>query len=254
MRLEVLPSPRAAARRAAEKVASVLRRRGTRRLVLASGRTMVPVYEELVRLHRSGRAPFRRAETFNLDELAVAPGDPRSFRSFMERHLFSQVDLAVSHVHFLRGDAPDPPKESRRYEKELARRLPDLVLVGIGTNGHVAYVEPGETLVPETARVRLSVSTRRGLAAGGMRPVPREALTMGIESILAAREILLVATGKAKARIVAAALRGPVTPRCPASFLSLHPGLSVILDRAAFGRGGRFATRRPRVSKPGPSS
>src|SRR5205823_2533688 len=92
------------------------------------------------------------------------------------------------------------PKESRRYEKELARRLPDLVLVGIGTNGHVAYVEPGETLVPETARVRLSVSTRRGLAAGGMRPVPREALTMGIESILAAREILLVATGKATPR------------------------------------------------------
>jgi glucosamine-6-phosphate deaminase len=232
LRLEVSASARAAARRAAERIALVLRRPGRPRLVLASGRTMIAVYQELVRLHRRGRAPFRRAETFNVDELRLAAGDPRSFRSFMDRRLFSRVGLPPERIHFLRGDAPDPEAECRRYEKELARAgPPDLALAGIGVNGHVAYLEPGRFLPPRTSRVRLSASTRRRLASQGMRPVPREALTMGIESLLAAREILLVATGREKAQAVAAALQGPVTPRCPASFLTLHPAVTVILDR-----------------------
>ena len=108
-----------------------------------------------------------------------------------------------------------------------------MTLVGIGANGHVAYLEPGSSLAPATARVRLSLSTRRDLAAQGLRPAPREALTMGIESILSARRIVLVATGRAKAAAVSRALKGRVTPSCPASFLSLHPALTVILDRAA---------------------
>ena len=195
---------------------------------------MVPVYAELAALHRRGLAPFRRAETFNLDELKVPAADPRSFRSFMEWHLFSKVDLPPKEIHFLAGDVRNLEAECRRFERELARGGPaDLALAGIGRNGHVAYVEPGSALPPRTSAVRLSSSTRRGLQAQGMRPVPREALTMGIETILDAREILLVATGKVKARVVAAALEGPVTPRCPASFLSLHPSLTVVLDRAA---------------------
>jgi glucosamine-6-phosphate deaminase len=234
LKVHVLPTPRAAARRAAQEIARALRRRGGARLVLASGQTMVPVYEELAALNRRGRAPFHRAETFNLDELLLPAADPRSFRSFMERHLFSKVDLPPARIHFLAGDARDPEAECRRFERELARGGPaDLALAGIGRNGHVAYIEPGAALPPRTSPVRLSFSTRRGLGAQGVRPVPREALTMGIETILEAREILLVATGKEKARVVAAALTGPVTPRCPASFLSLHPSLTVVLDRAA---------------------
>jgi glucosamine-6-phosphate deaminase len=233
LRLEVLPSPRAAARRAAEEIAGILRGKGRPRLVLASGKTMVAVYAELARLHRMGRAPFRRAETFNLDELLLPPEDRSSFRAFMERHLFSRVALPAGKIHSLRGDAADLDAECRRYERDLARAGVDVALVGIGVNGHVAYLEPGRSLVPRTALVRLSASTRRGLAADGIRPVPRRALTMGIETILSARRVLLVATGREKAKAVAAALRGPVTPRCPASFLSLHPALTVILDREA---------------------
>ncbi|HLN59195.1 MAG TPA: glucosamine-6-phosphate deaminase [Thermoanaerobaculia bacterium] len=233
MRLEVLAGPRAVARRAAEEIAGVLRRQGRRRIVLASGKTMVAVYAELVRLHRLGRAPFRRAETFNLDELLLSPDDPRSFRVFMERHLFSRVGLPAGHIHFLRGDAADLEAECRRYERELARARPDITLVGIGDNGHVAYLEPGRSLAPVTARVRLSPSTRRGLAAKGLRPPPREALTMGIETILSARRIMLAATGPGKAAAIGRALEGRVTPSCPASFLTLHSSLTVILDRAA---------------------
>jgi glucosamine-6-phosphate deaminase len=233
LRLEVLKDPRAVARRAAEEIARVLRRKGRRRLVLASGKTMVPVYAELVRLHRRGRAPFRGAETFNLDELLLPPEHPRSFRAFMERHLFSRVGLPAENVQFLRGDAADLEAECRRYERQLARARPDIALVGIGANGHLAYLEPGGSLAPVTACVRLSPPTRRDLAAQGIRPPPREALTMGIETILSAREIVLVATGRRKAAAVARALKGRITPSCPASFLTLHVSLSVFLDSAA---------------------
>jgi len=195
---------------------------------------MVPVYRELARLNRSGRAPFSRCSTWNLDELAVSPEDPRSFRTFMERHLFGQVDLAPGRIHFLRGDARDRPRECRRFERELARAgRPDLALVGIGVNGHVAYLEPSRALPPRTSPVRLSASTRRRLAEDGLDPVPREALTMGIETILEAREIVLVAVGEEKAKPLAAAFTGPITPRLPASFLSLNSGLTVYADADA---------------------
>ena len=222
------------ARRAAGRLASVLRGRREPVLVLASGRTMVPVYRELVRLSAAGRAPFDRARTFNLDELRIRPDDPRSFRRFMDRHLFSRVDLALDRIHFLRGGAPDADRECRRFERELSRRgPPDLALVGIGANGHVAYLEPGRSLPPRSSLVRLSPTTRRALRRDGHRPVPREALTMGIETILEAREIVLVATGRDKAKAVAGALSGALTAECPASFLTLHPKLTVLLDPAA---------------------
>jgi glucosamine-6-phosphate deaminase len=203
------------------------------------GRTAEPVYRDLVRLHAAGRAPFRRTTTFNLDELPVAPDDPRSFRAFMERHLFSKVDLDRRRIRFLRGDAADPLRECARYERKLRRDgPPDVAFVGIGVNGHVAYLEPARSLPPTTSRVRLSESTRRRLAAEGVRPAPREALTVGIETVLSSRAIVMVAMGRRKAAAVAAALEGPVTPRCPASFLSLHPNLTVFLDSAAAARLG----------------
>jgi glucosamine-6-phosphate deaminase len=233
----IVAGRREVARRAASRIAAVLRRRGDRVLVLASGKTMVPVYRELAKLAAEGRASFRRATTFNLDELAVPADDPRSFRTFMDRRLFSRVGLPGERVHFLRGDAPDAARECRRYESELARFGPaDLALLGIGENGHVAYLEPGSSLPPRTSEVTLSASTRRALSADGVRPAPAGALTMGIETILDAKELLLVATGRDKAGAVAGALSGPITPRCPASFLTLHPRLTVMLDRAAASR------------------
>lgn len=246
-RVRVFETASLASVQAARVLAATLRVRRNPVLVLASGRTMVLVYRSLVRLHRKGRAPFRHARTFNLDELAVPAADPRSFRTFMERRLFRLVDLDPSRIHSLRGNARDAEAECRRYEGELARYgPPDLALVGIGANGHVAYLEPGLFLPPRAAPVRLSVETRRGLARDGVRPVPRRALTMGLESILAASGILLVATGRAKAAAIARALDGPVTPACPASYLSLHPALTVLLDREA---AGRRAVRRKRRAR-----
>lgn len=233
-RVRVFETSSEAPRRAAGLLAAALRGRVEPVLVLASGKTTVPIYRALVRLHRLGRAPFDTTRTFNLDELVVPAGDPRSFRSFMDRHLFRRVDLETSRIHFLRGGARDRKSECARYEAELAKfGAPDVALVGIGSNGHVAYLEPGPWLPPRTAPVLLSPQTRRSLAADGMKPAPRRALTMGIESILSARSIVLVATGRSKAEAVACALEGPVSPACPASFLSLHSDLTVLLDRAS---------------------
>jgi glucosamine-6-phosphate deaminase len=234
-RISILENGDAVAREAARRVAAVLRRRGERRLLLASGKTMVPVYRELIRLHRDGLAPFRRARVFALDELAVPPEDPRSFRAFFERHLISRVALPADRLETLRGNAADPNTECRRYERRLRRGRPDLALLGIGVNGHVAYLEPGRAIPPVTSPVRLSATTRRELAADGVSPAPRTALTVGIETILRSREILLVVSGRRKALAIAAALAGPITPRRPASFLLLHPRLTVLLDRAAAG-------------------
>ena len=246
MKVTVYDTPGALARAAAERLAAALRRRGGTVLLLPVGKTAVPVYRELVRLHRARRAPFRRATTFNLDELPVPAGDERSFRSFMERHLFSRVDLPPDRVRFLRGDAPDRERECARYERALAREGPaDVAFVGIGVNGHVAYLEPGRALPPRTSVVRLTESTRRGLAADGIRPAPRIALTVGIETILSSRSIVLVASGSNKAAAVASALEGPVTARMPASFLSLHPRLTVLLDRGAASRLARARRRSP---------
>jgi glucosamine-6-phosphate deaminase len=234
VRLDIFATAAATAHAAAGRLAVVLRRRNAQLLLLPVGKTAVPVYRELVRLHAAGRAPFRRATTFNVDELRVSPGDPRSFRSFMEEHLFQKVDLDRRRIRFLRGDAPDPDRECARYERELRREGPaDVAFVGIGVNGHVAYLEPARSLPPRTSLVRLSESTRRGLAADGVLPPPREALTVGIETILSSKVILMIATGRKKAAPVAAALEGPVTSRYPASFLSLHPRLEVFLDRGA---------------------
>jgi len=234
VKIEIFPTPGALARAVAERLAKALSKRGGAVLLLPVGKTAVPVYRELARIRSAGRASFRHATTFNLDELRVAPDDPRSFRSFMDRRLFSKVDVPGDRIRFLRGNAPDPERECSHYERDLAREGPaDVAFVGVGVNGHVAYLEPGSALPPRTSLVRLSASTRHGLAADGVRPVPREALTVGIETILSSRTILLVASGRRKARAVAASLEGPVTPRCPASFLSLHSSLEVFLDRGA---------------------
>jgi glucosamine-6-phosphate deaminase len=222
-----------AARRAADAIAEVLRQPGRPKLVLSTGKTMVPIYRDLVRLHRRRRAPFARALAFQVDELIGAPGR-KSFRFFLERHLLDKVRLSRRRRRFLHAGAPDADAEGARYERELRREGgADLLILGLGANGHIAYLEPGRSLAPHTSRVALSATTRRGLAADGLKPPPRYALTMGIETILSAKRVLLVAYGKSKAQAVAKALSGRVTSRCPASYLTLHPRLTIILDRDA---------------------
>ena len=239
--VRVFPTPEGLARALAREVARALSANPRLVLGLPSGRTPIPLYDELARLHARGRADFRHATTFNLDEfLGLAPGDPGSYRAFMRHHLFDRVNLQAKHIHLLNGAAPDPIAECARYERAIARAGGiDLQILGLGLNGHIGFNEPGRALAATTHRVRLTTASRRANAAlFGNRAgaVPTAALSMGMATILRARRIVLLSTGVSKARCVERMLRGPLTTRLPASFLQLHPNTEVWLDRAAASR------------------
>jgi glucosamine-6-phosphate deaminase len=241
MRLRVFRSADAVARVFARDVARRIRRNPSLVLGLATGRTPVPLYAELVRLHRASRVDFAQVRTFNLDEfLGLPTRDPHSYRSFMRRHLFAHVNLPRRNIQFLNGSTRDVDRECVRYERAIRRAGGlDLQILGLGANGHIGFNEPGDALNAHTHRTRLRVATRRANAPlfdGRLNAVPREALSMGMATILYSRRIVLLATGAEKARCVERMLRGPVTPRLPASFLQLHRGAEVWLDRAAASR------------------
>lgn len=235
----------------ARELAAALARKRALVLALPTGRTPIPLYEALGDLCRRGDADFTRARTFNLDELiGVAPSHPSSYRAFMDRHLFSKIDIPRRRTQVLNGLARDSRRECARFERAIGRAGGiDILILGLGRNGHIGFNEPGTALAASTHRVPLTPATRRANAVwfgGQLRRVPREALTMGIGTILRARRIVLLAFGRPKAAVVRRMLEGPVTPRLPASFLQLHPDVEIVLDRAAasrLSRGG--ATRRP---------
>jgi len=240
MRIRIFSTPRAVARALARDVARAAARKPAIVIGLPTGRTPIPLYHELVRLSR-GSLDLSRARTFNLDEfLGVSAGDPRSYHAFMRAHLFAHLNLPRGHTHVLNGTAHHVARECARYERAIARAGGiDLQILGLGANGHVGFNEPARALVAGTHRARLGAATRRAnawLFGGRVSAVPREALSMGMATILRARRIVLIATGAAKAGRVARMVEGPVTPRLPASFLQLHPNAEVWLDRAAAAR------------------
>lgn len=227
-----------AARALASRVVAAIAQKPELVLALPTGRTPLPLYRELVRLHQERQVSFAKVHTFNLDEFrGLAPDDPGSFRAYMERHFFSKVDVQPERIHFLSGQAEDAGEECERYEGELAQVGGiDLAILGIGSNGHIAFNEPAEKLLPRTHLTKLSRETREanaGLFGGDAVRVPLEAYTMGMETILGAREVALMATGAKKAEILARALEAEITERVPASLLQRHPCLSVYADEAA---------------------
>lgn len=241
MTIRRFATPASASRALALSVARTLRQQPRLTLGLPTGRTPILFYRELAALYAGEQVDFSEATTFNLDEfLGVAAGDPGSYRTFMERHLFSRVNIHPRRVHFLNGAAADPVEECRRYERQLAKAGGlDLLILGLGTNGHIGFNEPGGSLVSATHRTRLTPATRASNAAlfgNRAAAVPREALSMGMGTILHARRIVLLATGQSKAAAVRRLVRGPITPQVPASFLQLHRCVEVWVDRAAGAR------------------
>jgi glucosamine-6-phosphate deaminase len=239
--VRVYRTPGEAARTAASIVADQLNRQPASVLGLPTGRTSLAIYDELARLHAEGSVDFSRAQTFNVDEfVGLTSKDRRSFCAFMEKHLFRRINLPKSHIHFLNGHATDLEAECDTFERQIADAGGlDLLLLGIGTNGHIGFNEPGTALHVRSHLATLTLETRRAnadLFGGRLTSVPREALTMGVGTMLDARAIVLVATGKTKARAVQSMFTQRVTTARPASLLQLHKNVEVILDLAAAGK------------------
>lgn len=238
MNLRVFRTAEEAAHAAAAAVAAQLLRKPASVLGLPTGRTSLAVYDELARLHDLGGADFSQAHTFNLDEFAGLPSnDKRSYCAFMETHLFGRINLPSGHIHFLNGGARDYEAECERFEREIAALGGmDLLLLGIGANAHIGFNEPARMLRARSHKTRLAIVTRRANASlfgGRLDRVPREALTMGVGTMLDARAIVLIATGREKARAIGSMFDGRIATERPASILQLHPNVEVILDLPA---------------------
>jgi glucosamine-6-phosphate deaminase len=239
-------------RRIARRIAELIRARaaaGQRAVLgLATGSTPIGIYRELIRMHRDEGLSFANVVSFNLDE--YYPMDPESIHSyhrFMGENLFSRLDIPPGNVHLLGGNLPREQVEAecRRYEEAIrAAGGIDLQLLGIGRTGHIGFNEPGSGAESRTRLVTLDLVTRQDAAADffGEENVPREALTMGVATILEAREILILATGEHKAAIVRRAVEGEVDHEIAATFLQRHPDTTFYLDRAAAASLTRVAT------------
>lgn len=218
-------------------IASLLQTKPRATLGLATGSSPVGIYRHLTAMYRRDLISFAQVSTVNLDEYVGLSSDhPESYRSFMNKHLFDEVDIPLANTRVPNGNAPDLQAECAAYDRLIDDRGPvDLQLLGIGHNGHIGFNEPAESLIGGTHVVELDEQTRTANARffDSIDDVPRQAITMGVASIMKARQILLIARGGDKADIIRRAFTGPITTACPASLLQCHPHVVVLLDRKA---------------------
>lgn len=237
MRVVILESPAAVSSRAADIICQIIQTNPKSVLGLATGGTPLGTYRELIERYRATQINFSKLTTFNLDEyVGLARLHPQSYWRFMCQNLFEPGDFDIDSCHIPDGSAKDLLEACWNYEEKIANAGGiDLQLLGIGTDGHIAFNEPGSSLASRTRVKALTEQTRRDNARffESIDEVPKLALTMGVGTILAARRILLLATGDNKAIAVRALIEGPVTASVPASALQLHPRVTVLLDREA---------------------
>ena len=222
----------------AERVARAIGEKPDLVLGLPAGRTPILLYRRLVAESQTRGLDWSRVRTFNIDEfITSANGGMLPFQRFMHEHLLGHVKVAAGHADFPNGNARDLSAECDRYERAIAAAGGlDLLLLGIGTNGHIGFNEPGASFLARTHRARLEPDSRAAnayLFGDRADDVPEEALTMGLATMIGARAIVLVATGQSKAGAVATTVDQPITTALPASFLQLHPRVAVMVDQAA---------------------
>ena len=209
-------------------------------LGLATGSTPVGLYKQLIEWYRNGDLDFSGVRTVNLDEYkGISRENDQSYYYFMHQNLFDHVNIPAGNTHLPDGMEPDSEKECRRYE-ELIQSMGsvDLQLLGIGHNGHIGFNEPADAFDKLVHCVNLTQSTieanKRFFASA--EEVPRQAYTMGIQTIMRSKKILIIANGEGKADIVRDAFFGPITPMVPASVLQLHNDVTLVADEAALSK------------------
>lgn len=238
MNIVVLPSTEAIARAGADLYTELLSAKPDVVLGLATGSSPLPVYKELIRRYEEGEVSFKDAQAFLLDEYVGLPADhPEGYRNFIQREFASQVDFAEGAVHGPDGNDPNPKQAAKEYEASIvASGGIDLQIMGIGTDGHIAFNEPGGSLTSTTHTQVLTEQTRRDNARffnDDIDLVPHYCLTQGLGTISRAKKIVLVAEGEQKADAIAAMVEGNVSAMCPASVLQFHNDATILIDEAA---------------------
>ncbi|WP_312642894.1 glucosamine-6-phosphate deaminase [Hydrogenoanaerobacterium sp.] len=224
-------------RKAANVVSATVILRPNCVLGLATGSTPVGMYKQLIAWYEKGDLDFKAVKSINLDEyVGLDAYNDQGYRYFMNENLFNHVNIDKSNTSVPNGMAADVEQECRRYDKHIADLGGvDLQVLGIGNNGHIGFNEPDEAFEQQTHLVDLAQKTidANSRFFASIDDVPKQAITMGIKSIMQAKAIILLASGEGKADIMETALFGPITPKVPASILQLHPNLTVVADEAA---------------------
>ncbi len=205
-------------------------------LGLATGATPIPTYKNIIKTYENGEVSFKDVKTYNLDEYCNLPKDDKnSYYTFMHEQLFNGLDIKEENVHFLNGNVDDVDKECKRYDDEITNAGGiDVQLLGIGNNAHIGFNEPADKFTDGSFKVKLTDSTinaNKIYFDEGM--MPHYALTMGINQIMKADKIILIATGPKKAQAVKNFIEGDVTPEVPASVLQNHKDVVIFLDEDA---------------------
>ncbi len=241
MEIVIEQNEQAASVAAARVIARLVREKPDCVLGLATGSTPLPLYRELIRMHREEGLDFSAVTTFNLDEYVGLERDhAQSYHSFMWQNLFSQINIDPDKVHILDGMTDNVPATCAAYEQAIldAGGI-DLQLLGIGSDGHIGFNEPTSSFA---SRTRIKTLTRETVADnarffdGDESKVPRHCITMGIGTIMAAKRVILLAFGAGKAEAIAAMVEGPVAAMVPASILQHHSNAKVFIDEAAAGK------------------
>jgi len=222
---------------AARLVADQITRKKNTVLGLATGQTPVGMYQELIKKFRKREIDFSQVVTFNLDEYyGLSPEHPQSYNYFMWDTFFQYINIKKENVYLLKGTTEDIAEECQRYEYLIEKRGGiDLQILGIGDNGHLGFNEPAMGLNSKTHLVNLSEETIRANSKyfSDIKEVPRQALTMGIGTIMKARKIILLAGGRKKAPVIAKTINGPVSTEVPATVLQLHNEVTILIDKEA---------------------
>ena len=238
---------------AAQMIAELVRKKPNCILGLATGSTPVGTYKELIRMHQNEGLNFSRVTTFNLDEyVGLPPAHDQSYRYFMNENLFNHINIKKTNTFVPDGMAGDIPKSCQVYERRIRQAGGiDIQLLGIGANGHIAFNEPGSSLGSRTRVKTLDENTIKDNARffKNIDEVPRYAITMGIGTIMEARQLILLANKENKADAIARTVEGPITAMVPATIVQLHPKATIITDKAAAGKLTRDYPAEPRVLK-----
>ncbi|MCF8566670.1 glucosamine-6-phosphate deaminase [Alicyclobacillus tolerans] len=235
MNIRIFSDERTAAVYAAAVIEYVVQTTEHPVLGLATGSTPVPLYDQLVEFHQAGLS-FAHVTTINLDEyVGLPPSHPQSYHAFMEEHLFRYIDVRKENTNIPRGDVQDLAGECKRYDEVIKNHPIDVQVLGIGVNGHIGFNEPDSVLKVGTHVVTLAEET---IAANSRffastQEVPNRAITVGLQPILRAKKVLLLAFGEAKAQAVMQAISGDVRTSLPASILQVHPNVTFVLDQGA---------------------
>lgn len=239
LRASISFTPEQMAKKAAQEIKTLLEKNPYAVLGLATGSTPIPLYEELIRMHKAHEIDLTKPTYFNLDEYVGLPVEhPESYHSYMDKHFFNHIPgLNRLKVNILDGNAPDKEAECRHFEEKIdAAGGIDLQILGIGENGHIGFSEPGTPFTERTHLVELTESTRQANSRffdGKIERVPTHALTMGLATIMDARKVILLASGPKKAESTYKAASGEVTEDLPASTLRNHPDVTFYVDRRA---------------------